>query len=187
MPAALMPKDEVVDRLLPVFRRHGYGGASIKLLSEATGLGRSSLYHHFPGGKEDMARAVLERLDAWLVGHAVRALEGAGTPAERLEAMCRGLDGFYRGGREGCVWANLVLGGSRALFQEHLKATIGRLLEAIARVLVEAGLPAAAAAERAQDGVLRVHGALVLAGGLDDPAPFARTLRRLPAELLAPP
>ena len=65
MPAAQASRDEVVDRLLTAFRRKGYDGASLADLSAATGLGRSSLYHYFPGGKEEMARAVLDRADAW--------------------------------------------------------------------------------------------------------------------------
>ena len=55
-----LAKEEVVARLMKVFRREGYEGASLSRLSEATGLGRSSLYHHFPRGKEDMAAAVLD-------------------------------------------------------------------------------------------------------------------------------
>ena len=37
MPAALIPKEEVLARLLEVFREHGYEGASLAVLSEATG------------------------------------------------------------------------------------------------------------------------------------------------------
>jgi len=66
MPAALMSRDEVVERLVGVFQRCGYDGASLSELSAATGLGRSSLYHHFPGGKEEMARAVIARVGAWM-------------------------------------------------------------------------------------------------------------------------
>jgi len=43
-----------------VFRRYGYEGASLSILSRETGLGRSSLHRFFPGGKEDMAMAVLD-------------------------------------------------------------------------------------------------------------------------------
>ena len=60
MPAPLHTKEEVVERLLAVLRRDGFEGASLSVLSEATGLGRSSLYHHFPDGKSDMGH-----LDAW--------------------------------------------------------------------------------------------------------------------------
>lgn len=42
-----MARVEVVQRLLKVFRQHGYEGATLSRISEATGLGRASLCHHF--------------------------------------------------------------------------------------------------------------------------------------------
>ncbi len=48
-----------------VFRAHGYEGASLTLITEATGLGKGSLYHLFPGGKEQMAAEVLAEIDTW--------------------------------------------------------------------------------------------------------------------------
>ncbi|MEM8810542.1 MAG: TetR/AcrR family transcriptional regulator, partial [Cyanobacteria bacterium P01_G01_bin.38] len=44
-----MTKDAAIAKLTPVFRRYGYEGASLSMLSKATGLGKASLYHHFPG------------------------------------------------------------------------------------------------------------------------------------------
>ena len=47
------PVSERAD-LLPliseVFRSHGYEGATLTLIGKATGLGKGSLYHFFPGG-----------------------------------------------------------------------------------------------------------------------------------------
>ena len=63
MPPALLSRQEVVERLVTVVRRLGYDGASLAELSKATGLGKSSLYHYFPAGKDDMVRAVLEHLE----------------------------------------------------------------------------------------------------------------------------
>ncbi len=51
MPAARVSEDFVLDKIAAVFRLHGYEGASIRLLAQATGLERASLYHRFPGGK----------------------------------------------------------------------------------------------------------------------------------------
>lgn len=68
MPAALNEKEkaEILDRLFVVFRDRGYEGSSLADLSQATGLGKSSLYHHFPRGKEQMAEAVLEQGKAFI-------------------------------------------------------------------------------------------------------------------------
>ena len=56
---------EVLRALGEVFRAHGYEGASLTLITDATGLGKGSLYHLFPGGKEQMAAEVLADIDAW--------------------------------------------------------------------------------------------------------------------------
>jgi AcrR family transcriptional regulator len=48
-------RSDTLPTLAEVFREHGYEDASLSLLSQATGLGKGSLYHFFPGGKEEMA------------------------------------------------------------------------------------------------------------------------------------
>ena len=40
---------DLMQRLSCVFRDVGYDGASLSILSEATGLKKASLYHRFPG------------------------------------------------------------------------------------------------------------------------------------------
>jgi len=187
MPAALLSRDEVIDRLLAALRRQGYAGASLAELSKATGLGKSSLYHYFPDGKEDMTRAVLERLALRLRAVLFEPLRAAGTPRRRLEAMAGALDSFYRGGRESCLLANLVVGETRERFQRQLAAIFEEWISALVAVLQDAGLTRSQARTRAEDAVIRVQGALVLAAGSGDAAVFTRTLRQLPGELLAPP
>ena len=48
-----------------VFRKHGYEGASLARIGQATGLGKGSLYNFFPCGKEEMAAGVLAHIVAW--------------------------------------------------------------------------------------------------------------------------
>src|SRR5947209_5229638 len=76
MPPSSLTREEVIDRLMDVFRRLAYDGASLAEFSKATGLGKSSLYHYFPGGKEDMGRAVLGRATKWLEEVAKVSLDG---------------------------------------------------------------------------------------------------------------
>ena len=63
MPAALLPKEEVLDRLTAAFRRYCYDGASNARLAAATGLGTASLYHYFKGGRQHMAEAIMAHVD----------------------------------------------------------------------------------------------------------------------------
>lgn len=184
MPAPLLPREEVVLRLLAVFQKHGYDGASLADLSKATGLGKSSLYHYFPGGKADMARAVVGRVNRWLVETAIQPLKAPGKPARRLARMLDALDSFYSGGRKCCVLGNLVVGSARGLVQAELKAAFELWIGALADLAAESGIPRAQARERAEDAVAMIEGALVVAGGRDDPAPFRRALRHIPEQLL---
>jgi TetR/AcrR family transcriptional repressor of lmrAB and yxaGH operons len=187
MPPALLSREQVVERLMRVIRRYGYDGASLAELSKATGLGKSSLYHHFPAGKDDMVRAVLDHLDAQLEASLFTPLRAPGPVGDRLAQMVATLGTFYRSGREACVLGNLVLGASRTRFRRKLSSIFGRWIDALAAALVDGGVPASLARARAEDAVVRIEGALILAGAMGDATPFVRTLDQLPDDLLAPP
>jgi AcrR family transcriptional regulator len=185
MPAALLSRDEVVARIQDVFRDRGFDGASLAEIANATGLGKSSLYHYFRGGKDEMAVAVLERIDAWMNAKVLAALRSAGAPKARLRSMLRVIDEFYVGGRNACVLGNLVVGGSRVKFQDYLASAFSGWIAALRALAIEAGVPGPEAQHRAEDAVVRIEGALIVAGGLADPAPFKRALRNIERDLLA--
>jgi AcrR family transcriptional regulator len=184
MPVPLLPRDELVARIYDVFKKHGYEGASLSDISQATGLGKGSLYHHFPGGKDDMATAVLERVQRWLDDVALTPLRGAGTPASRLRAMLKNFDELYAGGREACVLGTLTVGESRTKFADALRAAFATWIDALRDLAVEAGVPRQEAQRRAEDAVVRIEGSLVLAAGLGDPAPFRRATKSIERDLL---
>lgn len=184
MPAALIPKDDVLDRLTAAFREHGYEGATLARLSEATGLVRASLYHYFPDGKEGMARAVLDRAGEAMQRDVLAPLRGSGTPRERLEAMARGLDAFYRGGELPCLLGLFSAGAGRAPMEAATTAALDEWIRAVASCVAEAGVEPRVARERAEDVVAAVQGALVLARARGSTAPFARLVAELPDRLL---
>jgi AcrR family transcriptional regulator len=186
MPPALLSREQVVERLMRAIRRFGYDGASLAELSKATGLGKSSLYHYFPAGKDDMVRAVLDHLEDQLRDTLFEPLRAPGPVLGRLERMVETLDEFYRGGRESCVFGNLVLGTSRTRFRRQLASIFEQWIDAIAAALVDGGVSASLARVRAEDAVLRIQGALILAGAMNDVTYFGRSLKQMPGDLLAP-
>ncbi len=181
----LLSRTEVLERLLETFRAQGYDGASLGALSRATGLGRSSLYHHFPGGKEDMALQVLAHLAARLEADLLAPLRAPGDARARLDSMLSVLDDFYDHGRKACLLERLGASVDQARFGRPLAGTFGAWTDAVATLGRDAGLPGAEAAARAEDVVVRVEGALVVAAGRGDPAVFTRALDRIREELLA--
>ena len=175
---------ELLDRLTDVFRRHGYEGASLTRISEATGLKRASLYHRFPGGKGEMAEAVLTRADEWLIAHAIGPLEGPGEPRERIRTMARALTEFYGAGRHSCLLDAFSLGGEDNELKKHVGTSMRAWIDAIARVVREAGVSPRLARRRAEDAVARIQGTLVVSRATGETAPFKRTLRELPRALV---
>ena len=82
---ATIEEGELMLRLSSVFRDVGYEGATLTILSKATGLKKASLYHRFPDGKEQMAREVLETAGAWLDENILAPLKGEGEPEVRVK------------------------------------------------------------------------------------------------------
>lgn len=180
-----MSKEEIVVQLVDVFRRHGYEGASLSQISKLTGLGKASLYHHFPGGKEEMAQAALNHIDTWLETHVLKSLRSNAQAGEKLQQMLDQVQAFFDEGRKSCLWAVLLLGeSSDDRFGNRIKQALSRWIEAIATVLQEAGLDAGQAHERAEEAVLRIQGALILSRGLNSTTPFQRTIDTLKNDLL---
>jgi AcrR family transcriptional regulator len=184
MPAALHEREEIVQRILSVFREYGWEGASLARISKATGLGRSSLYHHFPNGKRDMGAAALAAAGAWLDAHALARLREPGPPRQRLERFAEALGEFYQQGTQACVTDLFCIGEAGRLFRRPLGQRLKALAAAVAGVAQEAGVPPAEAALRAEDAIVALQGSLVVSRALADRASFQRLIRAFPDRLL---
>ncbi|MCA3696940.1 TetR/AcrR family transcriptional regulator [Aquidulcibacter sp.] len=57
--AALGSKERLIAAALSLFQAKGYHGVAISDILDATSLPKGSLYHHFPGGKEELAIAAV--------------------------------------------------------------------------------------------------------------------------------
>ena len=179
-----MPKETYIPILLSLFRQYGYDGATLSKISAATGLGKASLYHHFPGGKDDMVKAVLDHAQSWRQQNVQLPLSSEGTPQERLQKMSDRIYELYEGGDQPCILAILHAGSSRDVFHEQIKQVVTDWISAIAEVLKEAGLEDTLAQQRGQDALIAIQGSLIVSQALDDPSLFLRTIEQLPQMLL---
>lgn len=186
MPAPLLPKEEVIERLAIAFRELGYEGASLTRLSEATGLKKASLYHYFPGGKEEMATVVIEQVGQWFLEEVFAPLKGQGSPDFRLNRMTAALNRFFDGGRRGCILDVFGIGQAGVLFSKHLAAAGTTWVSLIAEVLRDAGIDKKTAEIRAEDALISIEGALVYSRITGSQKSFKRVLASLPDRLLAP-
>lgn len=179
MPAALASRDEIIDRLFLVFRDRGFEGASLADLSRATGLGKSSLYHYFPGGKEEMAQAVLTRAAALIDSSIVEVARSPEPLRTRLRKIADSLAQLYEDGRTACVLGQLATAAIGAPARHGLRLAFAHWIGAIAALAAESGMTPARARNFAEDWVARVQGALILQAANGDTAPFKRAMSAL--------
>jgi TetR/AcrR family transcriptional regulator, lmrAB and yxaGH operons repressor len=155
-------------------------------------LGKASLYHHFPGGKAEMAEAALTQMNQWLEKSILPILVGAASmeenreamPIDTFQSMCEEVNHFFNEGQNSCLWAVLELEqSSDDLFHSQISWAFSQWIEAIANVLITAGLDETLAKQPGEDAMISIQGALILSHGLKDFGPFQRTLQQLPQQL----
>ena len=184
MAPRLVSESQLVERLSDLFRQVGYDGASLGAIAAATGLGKSSLYHRFPGGKQQMAG---EASAAVIDEFATSVLSPVSTDDpldQRLAAIAANLDRFYDGGARYCLLDMLSVGDPGADAARNLAAAATAWIEVFGSISREAGADAATARARAQDAIAAIEGALVVARVTGDRGPFTRAIDGLPQRLL---
>ena len=179
-----MSKQTHVPTLLKLFRQFGYEGVTLSKISQETGLGKASLYHHFPRGKAEMAEVALTHVNNWLESSILEILNRPEPTITKFQSMCEETSKFFNEGQNSCLWAVLVMEkSSDDLFHVQISAAFSQWIEAIAQVLVTAGLDETLAKQRGEDAMIAIQGALILSHGLRDFDPFQRVLEQLPQQL----
>jgi AcrR family transcriptional regulator len=171
---------ELIDKIARVFRRHGYEGATMSRLSTATGLERASLYHRFPGGKDEMVAAAAASGNAWFAEHVLQPLSQPGDPTDQVKVVCQRLREFYDDGQLPCVLESLSLPAGSEQLHRALDSSLDAWLDAFTHLARKSGLSPAVARDRAEQAIIEIEGSLVLARVRGDSGPFLRTIRKLP-------
>ncbi|MEZ5830803.1 MAG: TetR/AcrR family transcriptional regulator [Dongiaceae bacterium] len=175
--------------LLPVlgevFREHGFEGASLSIIGARTGLGKGSLYHFFPGGKEEMAKAVLAEIDGWFQAHIFQPLHNEKDAARAIARTLDAVGDYFKSGRRVCLVGALALNESRDLFARQIRGYFAAWGEALAGALIRAGHDRKSAKVLAEETLAAIQGGLVMARAMNDPALFQRALVRIRTRLVA--
>jgi AcrR family transcriptional regulator len=175
----LVERGDVIPLLGEIFREHGYAGASLSAITARTGLGKGSLYHFFPDGKDEMARAVLDDVADWFETHVFAPLRNSEDAAAGIDQMFRAVVQFFHSGRRVCLVGTFALDETRDRFAVEVQTYFAAWTRALAAALRRSGQETRAARETAEDVVAGIQGALVLARSQDDPALFVRAIKRL--------
>ncbi|WP_433973514.1 TetR/AcrR family transcriptional regulator [Tunturiibacter lichenicola] len=183
MAHSIVSDSELLMRSAEVFRTYGFEGTSLSRLSQATGLEKASLYHRFPGGKQQIALAVAEGTRAWLQQNLFEPLKEPGDPRKKLRAVTEQLRLCYVDGTMPCSFEVLSLAGGTAELNEILRGALQAWLKAFAEIAKESGLPVSEARKRAELAIIQIEGSLILGRVLDNTKAFHKVLDELPALL----
>lgn len=95
------------------FRRKGYAAAGLAEILEAAGVPKGSLYHHFPGGKPDLALATAEWAGRYLSRMMDEAFEESASFGEGVRRIAGAIADIHdaRGAWDFCPVTGTLLGG----------------------------------------------------------------------------
>lgn len=176
-------RDSLLESLQEVFIGRGYEGATLTQLARATGLGKASLYHHFPGGKAEMAQVLLREAVSSLEQSAFSRLTESRPPADRLRRFIDGFDQYVDGGRSHCLVAVLGQGSFGAQFDDLIAGQFRDWQRRLARTFEDGGQKPKRADRSAQTLLSGLYGYLLTARLLNEPDHFRRGAKRLKKDL----
>lgn len=184
MARVMTDRAAAIPALAEAFREHGFEGASLARLCEATGLGKGSLYNFFPGGKEEMAAAVLADVDTWFTVNIFRPLRTAAAGDDAaVDGMLDAVTDYFHSGQRICLQGAFALGRERDMFADRIQGYFERWVTSLAEALHARGRDKPEARAAALEAVVAIQGAIVLSRALGQAAVFRQTIDRQRARL----
>jgi AcrR family transcriptional regulator len=185
-------RDRIITATGELFRRQGYNGTSLKQVIAAADAPFGSLYHAFPGGKEQLAEEVI-----LTSGQAYQELfeviaDAASDPAAAITDLFDGAAAVLEETDhiDACPIGTVALevASTNDRLRRATAAVFAGWVEAAAGRLAAAGVPRAGAEELATTMVAAIEGGFMLSRAARSPEPMraaGRLMRRLVESALA--
>ncbi|MFF7458559.1 TetR/AcrR family transcriptional regulator [Kitasatospora sp. NPDC008115] len=184
-------KSRMISAAIGLLQRHGLAAMSFTGVLSESGAARGAIYHHFPGGKQQLVLEAARRNAEDVRGH-LRALS-ADTPRGVVKAFLEGVRPVLQAsaGGAGCAIAAITVdggaaiadqGGLCAVADEAFAGWVGELAEKLTR----AGMDSAQAAGLATLMITTLEGAHVLCRAAGSIAPFDKAAAALLSTLPSP-
>ncbi len=176
---------DVIPMLAEIFREYGVEGASLSVISKHTGLGKGSLYHFFPGGKDEMVATVLNNISEWFEQNIFAKLADPLEPKEAVLSMFDEVDDYFRSGGRVCLVGALAIDNVRDRFASSIHTYFARWIETLTIALQRMGCARSEAHALSEEIVVAIQGALILARAVDEPRIFTSTIKRYKERIAA--
>ena len=179
-------KTQLTEDIRQVFISRGYDGATLAHLSASTSLSKASLYHHFPGGKPEMAavlvRDAISRLQRLCYHHFLNL-----PPQKALAGFLQGYLEYVDHGRSNCLLTIFINHATAHEDILDLQAQITEQFSDWHDILTNAyqrcGHKSKKAERMAHELVAQIYGALLNAKLHNNAKLFSKAMARLSAQL----
>ena len=165
-----------------LFRKRGYHATGLSDILDAALAPKGSLYHHFPGGKEEVGVCVVEKISSSLL-NLVAQSRARSTEAVLLKTGAHMLAAMEKTNYELCTLFAAFLAERKT--SPQLGAAVTRayseLTAAIEALLLRDGLTARAAKEKALLVTALMEGGLLLSQAQSDSTAFKLALKQAAA------
>jgi AcrR family transcriptional regulator len=176
-------RTRMIEGAIVLLAQRGLQGASFSEVLELTGAPRGSVYHHFPGGKDQLVAEAIELATT-------RALDllrtNAGAPAERIAEL------FFGGWRAllkksdlraGCSLLAVTVATDSPELRDHAANAFRRWRSGLAELLVQGGLSDEDGRKYAAALLAASEGAVVMARAEQDLESFELVASALLAQI----
>ncbi|MEM7098762.1 MAG: TetR/AcrR family transcriptional regulator [Pseudomonadota bacterium] len=183
MAAEPSTRTELLIKLREVFIQRGFDGATLAHLSAASELSKATLYHHFPGGKNEIIEQLIRFSIAQLQTAAFASLHSADPPRDKIVGLISGFETYLIDSNRGCLLAvlshheanNDELGPHQKMIADQFADWQGQLSQTFAA----SGMKRKKSARQASELIAGLYGALVTSRLHNDPKLLTNLLERL--------
>jgi TetR/AcrR family transcriptional regulator, lmrAB and yxaGH operons repressor len=165
-------RQTMIERTAVLLAKKGLQGASFSEILEASGAPRGSLYHHFPGGKDELVLAAIEHAGAQALGVLDRL---SGKPAREVAEAFLSLWRSVLARSDfsaGCAVVAVTVAAESPDLRAQAAEILGSWREKLATLFVEGGIPKKKARAVAASLVAACEGAVILARAEHSFEPF---------------
>lgn len=176
-------RDRIITATNELFRRHGYNGTTLKQVSTAADAPIGSIYHFFPGGKDELAEAVIQTSGAIYQQLFEMIADGA-------DGLAAATTDFFEGAADVLEESGYIdicpigtvareVASTNEMLREATHRVFAGWIDAAASRLTAAGIPHDEAEELATTIVAALEGGFMLARAARNPAPLRATGRQI--------
>jgi AcrR family transcriptional regulator len=170
------PRERMIESAIALFREQGIQGTSFSDVLAHSGAPRGSIYHHFPGGKAQLAEEATR-----YAGEVIAAGLAAALAEKDPAAAVRSFAGLYRellrrsDFAAGCPVVSATLEGDRSAgARDAAGSAFERWEELLADAFAARGVPPERALSLATLAIAAIEGGIVLARAQRSNAPLER-------------